>query len=136
VTDWKPLIAAAGAARERSHAPYSGFGVGAAILMDDGSLHAGCNIENRSYGATLCAERMALGAGLAAGGQRPRAVAVVADASPPARPCGMCLQVLSELGDPGLPILLANLEGEREELRLQDLLPQPFVLPPGRGQRL
>jgi cytidine deaminase len=103
--------------------------------MDDGSMHAGCNIENRSYGATLCAERMALGAGLAAGGQRPRAVAVVADASPPARPCGMCLQVLSELADPGLPILLANLEGEREELRLQDLLPQPFVLPPGRGRR-
>jgi cytidine deaminase len=134
MTDWEPLIAAATTARRRSHAPYSGFAVGAAILMEDGSIHAGCNVENRSYGATVCAERVALGAALAAGGRRPRAVAVVADAAPPARPCGMCLQVLSELGDPNLPILLGNLGGQRDELRLADLLPQPFVLPPGRGR--
>jgi cytidine deaminase len=127
--DWEPLIAAARAARERAYAPYSRFAVGAALLMEDGSIVAGCNVENRSYGLTLCAERNAMGAAVARGLRAPRAVAVVTDTSPPSPPCGMCRETLQELADPGLPILLVNPAGERVERTLGEIFPYPFVLP-------
>ena len=129
--DWEALLQAAAAARERSYAPYSGFRVGAALLAEDGRIYAGCNVENRSFGLAVCAERSAVAQAVAAGAGRPLAVAVVADTSPPARPCGMCLETLSEFA-PDLPILLANLSGERDEVTLRGLLPQPFQWPGAR----
>ena len=127
--DWQPLIRAAGEARERAHAPYSGFRVGSALRTAGGAIFAGCNVENRSYGATVCAERVALASAIAAGERDPLALVVVADASPPSPPCGLCLQVLSEFAAPGLPVRLVNPRGESRELRLDELLPHPFELP-------
>ncbi len=126
--DWDPLLAAAAAARERAYAPYSRFAVGAAVLMEDSSIHPGCNVENRSLGLTLCAERVALAAAIVAGARRPRALVVLTDSDPPAPPCGLCLQALSEFGT-DLPILLANTHGARIERRLSALLPHPFHSP-------
>ena len=128
VIDWQPLLDAARAARERAYAPYSRFLVGAALLMEDGAIVPGCNVENRSYGLTVCAERGALSAAVAQGHGRPVAIAVVTDTSPPSAPCGMCRESLQELA-PGAPVLLANLSGERVETTVSELLPRPFVLP-------
>jgi cytidine deaminase len=125
--DWEPLIAAARAARANAYAPYSGFPVGAAVLMEDGSIHAAANVENCIPALSICAERNAISAAASAGLRRPQAVAVVADMSPPARPCGLCRQTLSEFAD-DLPILVVNAQGEREETTLGELLPQRFRL--------
>lgn len=127
--DWEPLVAAARTARERAYAPFSRFRVGAAVESEDGSVHAGCNVENRSFGATICAERVALTAAVAAGAGAPRAVVVLTETDPPAPPCGLCLQVLAELGAPELPILLVGAAGARRQVRLGDLLPEPFEFP-------
>lgn len=127
---WDPLIEAAKAARDRAYAPYSGFQVGAAVLMENGDIHVGCNIENRSFGGTVCAERVALGTAIASGDRAIRAVTVISETDPPAPPCGLCLQVLTEFGGPDLPVLLMNPQGSRQEYRLADLHPHPFLLPP------
>jgi cytidine deaminase len=130
--DWEPLIAAARAVREHAYAPYSGFPVGAALATDDGAIFVGCNVENLSYGVTVCAERNAVSAAIAGGSlsraRRAVAVAVIADAAPLAPPCGICLQTLSEFARDGdLPLLLCNPAGDRREWRLRELLPVPFV---------
>jgi cytidine deaminase len=125
--DWEPLVAAAAAVRQHAYAPYSGFAVGAAVLMEDGSIQAGANVENGIPALSICAERVAIARAAAAGLRAPRAVAVVTNTSPPARPCGLCRQTLSEFAR-DLPILVANLAGEREELSLAQLFPQPFSL--------
>ena len=127
--DWEPLIAAAWDIRERAHAPYSRFAVGAALLMEDGSIVTGCNVENRSYGLSLCAERNAVTAAVGRGLKRPQAVVVVTSSSPPSAPCGMCRETLRELVE-DVPILLVNPEGERLERTLAKLLPDSFVFPP------
>ena len=127
--DWEPLVAAALAARENAHRPYSGFAVGAALEMEDGSVVAGANVENRSFGLTICAERAAIAAGVARGLKRPRAVAVVTATDPPAPPCGMCRETLAEFAGPDLPVLLTNPRGDRTLYRLADLLPHPFEFP-------
>jgi cytidine deaminase len=127
--DWEPLVAAARAARERAYAPYSRFLVGAALLMEDGSIVAGCNVENRSYGLALCAERGALATAVARGLRRPQAVVVLTDTAPPSPPCGMCRESLRELADGATPVLLVNLAGERQEWALEALLPYRFELP-------
>lgn len=127
--NWDELIEVASLARERAYAPFSGFRVGAAILTDSGSIHGGCNVENRSFGATVCAERVAVGAAVASGSQQLAAVVVISESHPPAAPCGLCLQVLTEFGGPDLPILLINPQGERHEHRLEDLHPHPFEMP-------
>lgn len=127
------LIKQAAEAAERAYAPYSGFKVGAALLLADGVITKGCNIENASYGATVCAERVAVWSAVAAGGlsvdNPPLALAVTAT------PCALCLQVLSEFAGPDMPILLppeeeAEIFGEPSFriLRLGELLPHPFVL--------
>jgi len=126
--DWEPLIEAARSVRANSYSPYSGFAVGAALLTESGEIFAGCNLENRSFGLTICAERTAVACANAAGHRDFVALVVMADTTPPARPCGPCLDTLAEF-EPSLPVLLANLDGEREELLLSDLLPQPFSLP-------
>lgn len=119
------LLAAALAARNRAHAPYSKFRVGAALEDADGRIHTGCNVENASYGLTSCAERTAAVKAVSEGARGFRRIAVAADTSPLTPPCGACRQVLWELcGD--LEIILVNLRGESESMRLKDLLPRPF----------
>ena len=118
--DWEPLIEAAWRVRERAYAPYSKFHVGAALLVE-GKVFTGCNVENLSFGLTMCAERVAVGAAVAAGLTKLEAVAVVADTGVPISPCGACRQVLAEFGDP--LVCLANRE-ERLVFRLSELLPR------------
>jgi len=125
--DWEPLIAAARAAQANSYSPYSGFPVGAAILMEDGSIWAAANVENCLPALSICAERNAMSAAASAGLRRPQAVAVITNTTPPSPPCGLCRQTLSEFAD-DLPILLVNPEGGREEHRLAELLPLRFRL--------
>lgn len=129
--EWTRLLAAARGAREHAHAPYSRFRVGAALLAEDGTVYTGCNVENRTLGLTLCAERVALGAAVAAGRQRFLAAAVVSSASPPAPPCGLCRESFIEF-QRDLPIVIANGDGQRELVTLRELLPRPFVLPEQR----
>ena len=128
MVEWEPLVAAAREAAGRAHAPYSRFAVGAALLMEDGSVVAGCNVENRSYGLTMCAERTAIGAAVSRGLTRPRALAVITTTAPPSAPCGMCRETLREFAD-DMPILLVNPDGETVETTLAELLPFPFELP-------
>ena len=114
--------------RKRAHAPYSKFTVGAAVLDERGRVHVGCNVENASYGLTVCAERHAVAAAVAAGARRVRAVAVASGATPPALPCGACRQVIAELGDAGTEILIAGAQGATERTTLGALLPRAFDL--------
>ncbi|MGE0814475.1 MAG: cytidine deaminase [Vicinamibacterales bacterium] len=116
---------AARAARGRARAPYSGFRVGAALECADGTIVTGCNIENASYGLTLCAERVALVKALSEGHDAFTRLAVVADADAPTPPCGPCRQLVWEYaGD--IEVVLANLDRETARYRLADLLPVPF----------
>jgi cytidine deaminase len=119
--DWDSLVEAAWRAREMAYAPYSNFHVGAALLATDGRVFSGCNVENISYGLTNCAERVAIGAAVAAGVREFLAVAVVADTGVPISPCGACRQVLAEFGVP--VVMLAN-RTTREQFRLEELLPR------------
>jgi cytidine deaminase len=119
------LVEAATSVRARARAPYSGFAVGAAVLSADGCVHVGCNVENASYGLSVCAERHAVAAAVAAGTSVLSAVAVVTESSPPASPCGACRQVLAEFGE--FPVILANLAGERRITSVGELLPNAFT---------
>lgn len=128
---WGQLAQAALKARERAYAPYSRFAVGAAVWASPISggaprLFAGCNVENASYGATLCAERVAVGSAVAAGFRRLHALVVAAAGPDFPYPCGVCRQVLVEMA-PDLPIWLVNPQGDGMETSLRDLLPHPFV---------
>lgn len=118
------LERAARAAQARAYAPYSHFRVGAAIEADDGRIFAGCNVENASYGLTICAERVAVGTAVAEGVRQLRRVAVVSDIDPPAAPCGACRQVLSEFG----PDLVVEGIGRTTRMtwNMRDLLPAAF----------
>jgi cytidine deaminase len=119
--DRDELVKAAWRAREAAYAPYSNFSVGAALLAEDGRVFTGCNVENISFGLTNCAERVAMGAAVAAGARKFKAVVVVADTAVPISPCGACRQVLAEFGVP--LVTLAN-RRERVEFRLEELLPR------------
>jgi cytidine deaminase len=120
-----PLLDAALNARAHAHAPYSKFHVGAALEDSAGRIHTGCNVENASYGLTNCAERTAAFKAVSEGARKFRRIAVAADTSPLTPPCGACRQVLWEIcGD--IEVILVNLHGESESLRLQDLFPRPF----------
>ena len=118
------LIRVAMQVRESAHAPYSGFSVGAALLCTDGSVFSGCNVENLSFGLTMCAERVAVGAAVAAGKREFRCIAIAADSDEVISPCGACRQVLAEF-NPGLAVLSANLSGKVQEFSLEHLLPRP-----------
>ena len=122
IIDWPALRAAATAAAERAYAPYSGLRVGAAGLAADGSVVTGCNVENASYGLTLCAECGLVSALHASGAGALRAVAVVAGDGQPLLPCGRCRQLLLEAGGPDL--LVDTAEGPVE---LKVLLPAAFT---------
>lgn len=117
------------AARQRAHSPYSKFKVGSAVkLANSDQIYSGCNVENASFGATVCSERITLFSALAANGRVDfEYMVLVADISPLATPCGECLQVISEFVKPDFPIYLANLEGIQEKVLLKDLLPRGFT---------
>jgi cytidine deaminase len=119
------LVAKAREVMARAHAPYSRFSVGAAIEAEDGRVFVGCNVENASYGLTICAERMAVGAAVAAGATRFRRIAVTTQVEPPGPPCGACRQVLAEFGL-GLEVLAAGPKSERRWV-LRALLPDAFT---------
>ena len=122
------LIARAQAARQRAYAPYSDFHVGAAVLAD-GEVFDGANVENASYGLSVCAERTAILRAVLEGSRELEVVAVVTETAPPATPCGMCLQTIAEFApDPTkVRILLANPQGERYALTLAQALPHGFA---------
>jgi cytidine deaminase len=119
------LLKEAVSAREHAYAPYSHFAVGAALLTGSGKIYRGCNIENASYGATICAERVAITSALAAGEREFLVLAVASDCAEPAPPCGICRQVLAEFA-PQLPIYLVNLQGKVVQGNLGEYLPQAF----------
>lgn len=123
---WEQLFVAAEAARQRAHAPYSRFHVGAAVFCDDGSIMGGCNVENASYGLTVCAERNAIGA-LVLAGRKPLAVAIIVDSREPTPPCGMCRQVLAEFSPPALPVRSRTTSGQEARWTVGELLPHAFT---------
>jgi cytidine deaminase len=135
--DAERLLAAARAARANAYAPYSNYAVGAAVLTRSGQVHAGCNVENATYGATSCAERSAIAAMVSSGDRDPVACAVVTGGPDPGAPCGICRQVLAEFAL-DMPLLLVAEDargriGKKTTLRLAKLLPHAFRLrPPGR----
>jgi cytidine deaminase len=131
------LIEAARRAREHAVATFSNFKVGAALEATDGTIISGCNIENASYGLTICAERVAIFKAISDGHRAFRRIAVVADTASPTSPCGPCRQILWEFtGD--IEVILANLHGETGRHHVHDLLPLPFdanVLGEGTGRK-
>ncbi len=132
--DLTALIAAARAARERAHAPYSHFAVGAAVVDEHGRIHAGCNVENAAYPQGWCAETSALAAMVSAGGRRVLAVAVCGVAADPVTPCGGCRQRLREFAADDCPVWVVDEDSVRASFTLGQLLPHsfgPHHLPPG-----
>ena len=120
------LIQEAKLARENAVAPFSKFKVGAALITTDGKVYRGCNVENCTYGLTVCAERVALLSALAAGEREFTAIAVVTQSEEPSTPCGPCRQLMWEYcGD--IDVTLANLVGQKIEYKLATLFPHPFA---------
>lgn len=119
------LVEAARRARQNAVSKRSGFSVGAAIEADEGTIFGGCNVENSTYGLTVCAERVAIWKALSEGVRKFRAVAVVTGADEPTPPCGACRQILWEFaGD--VPVIMATLSGKKKRFQLAQLFPEPF----------
>lgn len=110
--------------REAAYALYSHFSVGAALLTESGKIYSGCNVENISFGLTMCAERVAVGSAIASGSRDFAFLALISDSQEPVVPCGACRQVLAEF-NPNLRIVSENLQGRTAEFRLDELLPTP-----------
>jgi len=120
-----PVLQAALAAREHAHAPFSKFRVGAALEDFSGRIHTGCNVENATYGLTVCAERVAVFKAISEGARKFRRIAVAADTDRLTPPCGACRQILWEFcGD--IEVVLLNPHGVSEMLHMRDLFPRPF----------
>ena len=125
MNEYQALITAAKSARENAHAAYSNFRVGAALRATSGRIFGGCNVENATYGLTICAERVAIFKAISEGERGFDAIAVVADTDSLTPPCGACRQLLWEFcGD--LPVILANLQGRVEIVPMRELFPKPF----------
>lgn len=122
------MIALARAARERAHAPYSGFAVGACIRAESGQLYAGCNVENAAYPQGQCAEATAIGAMVSGGDTRIAEVVVIGGGEALCTPCGGCRQRLSEFADAETKVHICGLEGVRQTFTMGELLPHAFVL--------
>jgi cytidine deaminase len=125
--DWDKLIEAARRARENAYAKFSEFKVGAALLTSDDKIITGCNVENSSYGMTMCAERTAVFKAVSEGHTEFKAIVVYSKSDQPARPCGGCRQVLYEFS-PDIEIACANTDGVVDMFRLSELLPEGFRL--------
>ena len=125
MSDYEALIAAARQTRENAHAAYSNFRVGAALRATSGRIFGGCNVENATYGLTVCAERVAIFKAISEGERGFDAMAVVTDTDSLTPPCGACRQLIWEFcGD--VPVVLANLQGRVEVIAMRDLFPKPF----------
>ena len=123
--DQDALIAAAKRARENAHAPYSNFKVGAALRAASGKIYGGCNVENATYGLTVCAERVAIFKAVSEGERQFDAIAVTTDTDALTPPCGACRQLIWEFcGD--VPVIMTNLKGKVETLKMSELFPKPF----------
>jgi cytidine deaminase len=120
------LIEIARLTREFAHAPYSNFKVGAAVECENGQIYSGCNVENSSYGLSMCAERVAIFKAVSEGQREFKRIAVVADTHSPVRPCGACRQVISDLFPHDAEVIMVNLQDQVETARIIDLLPAPF----------
>ncbi len=125
-TEIDALFAAAKAAQARAYAPYSRFQVGAAILDADGSIHAGCNVENAAYPVGACAEAGAISAMVAGGARAIRAILVIGPGEELVTPCGACRQRIREFATPETPVLIAGPDGVRARFSLAELLPASF----------
>lgn len=125
--DYEKLIEIAKEARENAYAPYSNFKVGACVLTEDGNIYKGCNIENASFGLTVCAERVAMFNAYSEGERKLKAIAVVADTDGPVSPCGACRQVMMELGGEDMVVILSNMKGDHAIMTVKDLLPGAFT---------
>jgi cytidine deaminase len=125
------LVTAARQAQQAAYAPYSGFPVGAAVFTAEGNISTGCNVENASFGLSLCAERSAISAAIAAGMQRGAlcAIAIVAPDATPVLPCGACLQVLAEFAAADCVVISVGNDGALATHMLAELLPHAFTLP-------
>ena len=123
---FKELFSAAKQAREYAYAPYSHFSVGAALLSSEGQIYTGCNVENASYGLSVCAERAAVFKAVSQGCSSFRALVLVTDGETPASPCGACRQVLAEFS-PEIEVFMCNLEGKMVHTTVEKLLPYTFV---------
>ncbi len=123
---WDALFEAARGVQQQAYAPYSKFPVGAALLAEDGQIITGCNVENSSYGLSVCAERHAIGSAVGRGVRRFRAVAIVANSEEPCPPCGTCRQVLAEFCGPDTPVRSRTPDGTEARYTLAELLPHAF----------
>lgn len=126
------LLDAAQRARANAYAPYSTFRVGCALLASSGRVYTGCNVENASFGMTICAERVALGAAITAGERSFESLLLVSDARDPVAPCGACRQVLAELA-PTAQVTSVGDDGRVQSWRVDELLPDRFELPRGNA---
>ena len=124
--DWRQLRAMAFAALDHAYAPYSRFRVGAAVQSRDGRIYSGCNVENASYPASMCAERVAIATAVADGARDFVALVLATDAADAAPPCGLCRQVMAELG-PRLEVLSCTSRGGESRWSIASLLPSPFT---------
>jgi cytidine deaminase len=125
VSENEILISAAKQARENAHAPFSNFRVGAALRATSGRIFGGCNVENATYGLTVCAERVAIFKAMSEGERGFDAISVVTDADTLTPPCGACRQLIWEFcGD--VPVIMANLKGKVEIIQMKNLFPKPF----------
>ena len=131
--EWTELRTRALAAMEHAYAPYSQFRVGAAVLGSDGSISDGCNMENASYPAGMCAERAAIAAAVARGVREFKAIVIATEADTPTPPCGVCRQVLMEFA-PRLTVLSVTRAGDEAQWLISDLLPHAFT-PTSLGRR-
>ncbi|PWU11765.1 MAG: cytidine deaminase [Verrucomicrobia bacterium] len=125
MSEFDILVEAAKAARENAHAPFSNFKVGAALRANSGKIFGGCNVENATYGLTVCAERVAIFKALSEGERKFDAIAVSTDTDTLTPPCGACRQLIWEFcGD--VPVIMSNLKGKAEVVQMSQLFPKPF----------
>lgn len=123
---WDFMVEKALEAKGFAYVPYSGFHVGAAVLTPDGRIFTGCNVENASYGATICAERTAIVKAISAGETKISAIAITSDSDDLTFPCGICRQVIAEFAVPDVKLICSNKNGDYKEYGLNDILPNAF----------
>jgi cytidine deaminase len=125
VADYDGIVAVAKSAREHAHAKFSNFKVGAGLRAASGKIYGGCNVENATYGLTVCAERVAIFKAISEGERKFDAIAVVTDTDTLTPPCGACRQIIWEFcGD--VPVVMSNLQGKTDVVRMSELFPKPF----------